>query len=110
MKKINPVSFPLSTQAGRVALLMGLVNGTVKKAELRAAIIQDTEKRPYCKPIVAEGKRFDSVIDAAHWLYRTTPASHGTKHADHHAVIARIRKRIAKWATADNVPGYFWTE
>ena len=111
IKKIVPVSFPLTTQAGRVALLAGIMSGYVGKQEIAAAITQDMEPRPVRKPITVFNRRHDSVVEAAHYLYRTRPEMHGTKagvRCDQHAVVSRIAKRISKWATRDNVVGCYW--
>lgn len=110
MKKVQNVVFSLDSIAGRVALLTGIVAGTVGKAEIRAAVLADVQPRKMRKPVVAWNRRFESVTDAAHWGYRKHPESHGRVQADYHAVIERMRKNVAKWATADNVPGFFWTE
>lgn len=105
--------FPLTSQSGRMALLLGIRNGHVTMPELEAAILQDSLPRPHRKPVVAEGQRFASVTDAAHWLYRTRPELSARKPgvmAGQAAGIMRLQKRIARMATQDCWEGYYWSE
>jgi len=113
MNKVKHSTFALSTSSNRIALLLGIHAGTVTAAELEQAVLMDTEARLQRKPVVAEGRRFDSVTDAAHWIYRVRPelrsVQAGTQGGEH-AAINRLIKRISRYATADNREGYFWTE
>ena len=97
IRKVTHKEFKLATQAGRIGLLCGITAGTVTNAEIEHAIIADTEKRPYRKPVVANGKRYPSITAAAVAL-----ADNNRK-----AVLA-MQKTIANWCNADNVEGYYW--
>lgn len=99
--KTTPAVFQLTSTAGRVALLCGLTAGTVTRKEVEAAIIADTAPRPYRKPVVACGMRFDSVTDGAVHL-----CGRGASHNK----IAAMKKNIANWCNADNLEGYYWAE
>lgn len=109
-KKIVPNKFPLSSQAGRVALLAGVLAGHVGKEEIRNAMVQDTEKRPRSKPVVAWDRRFESVTQAAHWAVRWRPevAGRGVVAGDH-AALERVRKMISTRATQDCWAGFYWS-
>lgn len=100
-KKVSPQVFQLTTVAGRVGLLAGITAGTVSREELEAAVLKDTEKRPYRKPVVASGIRFDSVTKAAE--------AHTRNRATRREVLA-MQKTIARYCNADNVEGFYWSE
>lgn len=93
--------FKLSTQAGRIGLLCGLTAGTVTRDEVEAAVLQDTEKRPYRKPVVAYGRRYNSITEAAAANCSSTATLNQLK-----AEQAFIRKLC----NADNVEGFYWSE
>lgn len=99
-KVIHP-TFNLSTVAGRVGLLCGITAGTVDRKEVEAAVLRDTEKRPYRKPVVARGKRYDSVTEAAVDICG--------KYTTRKEVMA-MQKTIARYCNADNVEGFYWSE
>jgi hypothetical protein len=101
----NIKKFPLTCQAGRFALLAGIAAGTVADAEFNATMLQDLEKRPYRKPVVAGGIYYASVADAAR-------AEVGTKvrGAEAHRLIMNAVKNISNWCTADKYEGYYWAE
>ena len=100
-KKVSPQVFPLTTVAGRVGLLAGITAGTVTREEVEAAVLKDTEKRPYRKPVVAGGRRYDSISEAAEEIA-------GWK--SHHSKVLAMQKTIARYCNADNVEGYYWSE
>jgi hypothetical protein len=106
--KIIPFQFPLSTQAGRVALLAGIMSGYVTKQEIAHAITQDMETRPRIKPVMAWGRRFESVTAAAHWAIRWKPDFCAKGIAGDHARLERARKLIARRATQDCWAGFYW--
>jgi hypothetical protein len=99
----NIKKFPLTCQAGRVALLVSIHSGTVGKQEIEAAVLQDITKRPYRKAVVAGGVYYNSVSDAAR-------AEVGTRvrGSEAHRLVMNAVKRISNWCTADNVEGYYW--
>ena len=104
--------FPLTSTCNRMALLLGIHHGQVPTEQLETAIIQDSGPRPYRKAVVVEGRRFDSVTDAAHWVSRTQPNMRNLQNGNHtgdHATIQRLVKRISRWCTDDNRDGYYWT-
>lgn len=116
--------FKLTTQAGRVGLLCGLTAGTVTREEVEAAVLQDTEKRPYRKPVVAEGKRYASVTEAATALLskyekvatfnKKTQAisliSYTEVVANRSKALDALKHRIARLCNADDTEGYYWSE
>ncbi len=101
-KVIHP-TFNLSTVMGRVGLLCGITAGTVDRKEVEAAVLRDTEKRPYRKPVVAYGVRYESITAAA--AERWHPWSQPTL-SEQKAEQAYIRKLC----NADNVEGFYWSE
>lgn len=115
MAKVAHKEFSLASTAGRVALLVGVTAGTVSRTEVEAAVLRDTEKRPYRKPVVVPGIRgkemhFTSVRFAAAYLlwleHRKTGAPVGTYYA---RALGAIEKRIARYCNADNVKGFYWS-
>lgn len=100
--------FPLQSQAGRVALLSGVLSKTVGVEEIQHAMLVDTGKRQYRKPVVVEDRDFDSVADAARWLLsqerfkRKTDPGVITKRFD------AIRKSIVTKCNRDDTYGYYW--
>jgi hypothetical protein len=116
-KKAKPQQFKLSTQTGRMGLLMGISAGTVDKEELEAAIIEDSTPRPHQKPVVVPWHtggevRFPSVTAAATYLFTAEQAKVRQSYApaDYARKINNIKQRIARYCNADNVPHYYWAE
>lgn len=107
-KKVTPQQFKLTTQAGRMGLLLGISAGTVLRKELEVVALQDAEKRPYRKPVVVEDIRFDSVTEAAEYLLK--------QHMRRYKVIDVARKldcyqhMIARKCNQDCWAGYYWAE
>lgn len=101
--KVVPKEFKLTTQAGRVGLLCGVIAKTVTDEELQHAIIADTEKRPYRKPVVAYGQRFNSITEAAEWAL-------GGKQWSTLNELKAEQARIRNMCNADNVVGFYWSE
>jgi len=107
LKVENPV-FPLASSSNRIALLTGIVAGTVGKAEITKAVLKDTERRKHKKPVVAEGMYFDSVTDAARFL-----VSKGVRglHKDVYFDLVQSKmKKISRMCTQDCWAGYYWAE
>ena len=108
--KVTYTNFPLSTQAGRIGLLLGISAGTVPKVEVDAAVLRDTEKRPNLKPVVVlikrKEQRFPSVRSAAKALI--SGMWFATPHEYALALNAK-EKEIAHACNADNVVGYYWS-
>ena len=100
-KKVSHQVFPLTTVAGRVGLLAGITAGTVTREEVEAAVLKDTEKRPFRKPVVARNKRYPSVTAAAEAICGSM--------APRKRIMA-MQKTIARYCNADNVEGYYWSE
>lgn len=100
-KKVSPQVFALTTVAGRVGLLAGITAGTVTRDEVEAAVLSDTEKRPYRKPVVARNRRYNSVTEAAESICGSM--------APRRRILA-MQKTIARYCNADNVAGYYWSE
>ena len=99
--KVVHTSFPLTTVAGRVALLTCVISGDVSNRALKEIVVHDTEKRPYRKPVVAAGKRYSSITEAAEGICG--------KMAPRRRILA-MQKMIANYCNADNVPHYYWSE
>lgn len=104
--KTKPTVFPLTKQAGRIGLLAGIAAGTVTRAELEFTTLLDTEKRPYRKPVVADGIRYESVTDAAVSILGKTKS----KRYSYAKRMDAMRHRIAAYCNADNVEGFYWSE
>ena len=101
MAKVAHKSFKLTSVAGRVALLAGITAGTVSREEAEQAVLADTEKRPYRKPVVARNKRYPSITAAAEALC----GSMSTRRR-----VLAVQKTIARYCDADNVAGFYWSE
>lgn len=105
MKIVNNV-FPLASSANRIALLTGIIAGTVGDKEVEAAVLKDTEARRRSKPVCAEGLYFASVTEAAKFL---VTAENGRLNKDtyYRKVQARVKK-ISRMCTEDCFDGYYW--
>lgn len=104
--------FPLTTVAGRTALLISITAGIVTASEVEAAVLKDNEPRPRRRPVCVEGMRFESVTEAAHWLKAARPDmwihSSAARERDQHRITRNLIARIRNWCNADNVEGYYW--
>jgi hypothetical protein len=105
MKIVNNV-FPLASSANRIALLTGIVAGTVGDKEVEAAMLKDSESRRRAKPVRAEGIYFASVTEAAKVLV-TNQYGRLDKDTYYRKVQAKI-KQISRMCTEDCHDGYFW--
>lgn len=105
MKVANTV-FPLASSANRIALLLEVHNGTVDNNELKSALLHDSSKRPYRKPVCAEGIYFPSVTEAAKTLV-TVRNDRMSRDAFYRAVQSEV-KRISRLCTEDCHDGYYW--
>ena len=110
ISQIKHTKFPLASQAGRVALLSGVLCKTVVEEEIQHAMIVDTAKRPYRKPVVVEDRRFESVSHASEWYVREFEAHPRDTPRDTARKINAARYRINTWCDRDDVPGYYWAE
>lgn len=99
--KVVYPKFNLSTVAGRVGLLCGLTAGTVSREEVEHAVLADTEKRPYRKPVVAYGQRFESITAAAEWACHLNATLNELK---------TEQARIRKLCNDDCWEGFYWSE
>lgn len=106
--KVSNTHYPLTSSANRIALLVGITAGTVKRPEVEAAVLKDSEKRAYRKPVVAEGIRFESVTDAAKSIV-SNRSSRLNKYNFFRAVQSE-QKRIARMCNQDCWEGYYWSE
>lgn len=113
MKKIwkkavnaQPKTFSLTKSADRIALLCGITAGTVSRAEVTTAILNDTEKRPYRKPVVANFIRYPSITAAAEALCSGCDTWYNYTSND----LSAMRKHITHLCNKDDVPGYYWAE
>ena len=110
LKQVPAVEYEdniLSRAAGRTALLIGITAGTVSQKEIERAVLRDNEKRPYRKPVVAYGKRFDSVRSAASWSLGSTSAKVGIEYA---RMLNAEEKLIARVCNKDDTVGFYWSE
>ena len=103
--------FPLARQSGRVALLLGVLDGTVQEQELKYAVNEDIQPRPRVKPVVAGHKRYESVTAAAkafrqsgHPLWQEYQVKYRTD-PERLRAVARV---ISYRATRDTFPGFYW--
>lgn len=105
MKIVNKV-FPLTFSANRVALLTGVLSGTVGDKEVEAAVLKDTEKRAYRKPVRAEGAYFESVTEAAKVL---VSMRNGRMDKDSFfRAVQSEQHRISRLCNKDQTEGYYW--
>ena len=103
--------FPLTKQANRIALLVGITAGTVLLKEVEAAVLHDTEPRTRCKPVVVEDIRFASIAAGAMYLLRKEPRKFSNKTlAVSTKRLDALQHQIARYCNADNVQGYYWSE
>lgn len=107
MKSRN-ITFPLASSAYRIAVISGLIAGTVTRNEAMMNIVVDATQRRHKKPVVAEGVRYDSVSDAAKFLVLLRPGR-SSKEAFFRAV-QNEQKRIARLCNQDRSEGYYWSE
>jgi hypothetical protein len=105
MKVTNTV-FPLASAANRIALLCEVKAGTIHNNEFEAAVLQDLERRPYRKPVCAEGIYFPSVTEAAKTLV-TMRNNRLNRDVFYRAVQSEV-KRIARLCNEDTHEGYYW--
>ena len=108
MLKVENTVFPLASSSNRVALLTGIVAGTVGKAEITEAVLKDTLRRKHKKPVVAEGMYFDSVTDAARFLVSRCVRS--TNNNVYFDLVQSKMKSISRMCTQDCWEGYYWAE
>lgn len=59
--------FPLKQRAARIALLSAILEGFSSPDEVRYNISIEAEPEPRRKPVVAWGRRYESVTAAAQW-------------------------------------------
>jgi len=102
VKKVDYTALPLTCQAGRTALFIGLTAGTVTREEVEQAVLLDNEKRPYRKPVVAYGKRYSSITAAAADRFNGRLATSN----QHKSEQARIRRLCNE----DKTVGFYWAE
>lgn len=100
MLKTTPHAFPLASQAARVALPLGVLDGNVQAQEVRAAVAQDVLPRPHRKPVVADGMHFISVTAAAKFFVQR----------DSYSNVSAMCKAIARKCNEDCWEGYYWAE
>lgn len=104
--KATPQVFPLTTVAGRVALLTGIAAKTVTDEELEAAVLHDTETRQHRKPVYAYGKRYTSIRNAAIAAIRLSTISG----IDYAKKLNAMEKRIAYLCNKDQTVGFYWAK
>jgi hypothetical protein len=107
----------LTSQSARVAFILqaiDMVRGPAAPLAnfLEQAATTEVQKRPRFKPCVAEGKTFNSTIEAARYLswHRKDlwVGSAAELRGDAHAVMENLRNRVKNWCNADDVVGYYW--
>ncbi len=108
MKKALNITFPMASSAHRIAIVSGMLAGTVGRQEAMMNIAQDAVPRAHKKPVVAEGQRYDSVTDAAKFLVLVR-GGRSSKEKFFRAVQSE-QKRIARLCTQDCWEGYYWAE
>lgn len=108
MKKALNITFPMASSAHRIAIVSGMLAGTVEKEEAMQEVLHDMTPRAHKKPVVAEGQRYDSVTDAAKFLVLVR-GGRSSKEQFFRAVQCE-QKRIARLCTQDCWDGYYWAE
>ena len=104
--KVSPQVFPLTSVAGRVALLTGIAAKTVTTEELEAAVVHDTEKRQYRKPVYAYGKRYPSIRKAAIAALRLSTVGG----LDYALKLNAMEHKIAYLCNKDQTVGFYWAK
>lgn len=114
------MNFQLTTQAGRVAMLLAIIDTMkgvscappISAQDIEVAVEQDSQGRPYRKPCVVEDKVFGSIIEAAHYLahHRRDLWIHSkaAQRMDAYAVMNNLRTRISRLCNGDETEGYYW--
>ena len=105
--KVTPVVYPLTTVAGRVALLVGITSGTVQYDEVVQAVLHDTATRAARKPVYAAGRRYSSIRNAAIALVTYSPM---LSRLDYAKRLDAMAHKIARWCNEDNRVGYYWSK
>lgn len=105
MKIVNKV-FPLTISANRLALLGGVLSGTVGDKEVESAMIADSGKRAYRKPVRAEGIYFESVTEAAKVLVSMRKARMSGD--EFFRAVQSEQHRISRKCNQDCHDGYYW--
>lgn len=103
--------FPLARQAGRVALLLGVLDQTVTEKEIRAAVVNDTLPRPRTKPVVAAGRRYSSLKAAAEGLVarkHELAMDAMFRYGPTDRMLKAVERAISYRATKDDVRGFYW--
>lgn len=108
MKQVIHYKFPLTQSANRIALLCGIIAGTVEKKEVEAAVINDTLPRPRKKPVCAEGIYYPSVTAAAQAIVLSRRARLNKE--EYRRAVQSESKRIARMCEQDCWNGYYWAE
>lgn len=102
---------PLTTHSGRVGFLSSvreLTRSTAVREAIETAMVTEIEPRPYRKPVVAQGRRYESITAAARDIrIRDYP---GLSVADAADQERRLRVNIGRWCREDNREGYYWSE
>ena len=102
-------NFPLQTQAYRIALLSGVLSGTVDRPEIEHAMVVDSGRRPYRRKVVAGGKFYDSIADAARAMLKRD--AHLLKQLPPGEIAKRFdanKKFITYVCDKDDTEGYYW--
>lgn len=106
---VDYVKNNLASTAGRTALLVGITAGTVTQKEIERAVLIDNEKRPHRKPVVAYGKRYSSVRQAA--TSQLAAELVGARSGPNYARMLNCEeKRIAYLCNKDDTVGFYWSE
>ena len=103
--------FPLARQSGRVALLLGVLDQTVTAREIQSAVLQDTEKRPRVKPVVASGRRYSSLKAAAEGLVARQDqlaVESMLRYGPGERMMRALERAISYRATRDTFHGFYW--
>lgn len=99
--RIRPQQFPLASSSWRVALLTGVLAGTVQPQEIQHHLALDVEPRPRQKPVMVWNQRFPSIQAAAEWCQRQP---WGRRRS-----LASLRHEIRRACDQDCWENYYWT-
>lgn len=110
--KVTPGTFPLTSSSMRIALLLGVEAGEVSSEEIRHHVLLDSEKKPRRKPVVAFGRRFDTITEAARWRISVTGrgVDVGKYGGPVFGSVDNWRQWIARQANQDCWEGFYWCE
>jgi hypothetical protein len=102
---VEHAKFPLASSDTRIAIMTGLCGGTVTRAEVEHLTLTDTVRRPYRKPVVVEGIRYNSIAEAADAII--TRSKKRMTHSQYRLAHQQQAKSLARRAEVSH-SGVYW--